>query len=235
MRYIKKKNNSQASILLQNWIKERKKAKQSILYIDFDKKEELNGYLRSEQKGICCYCQQPITHFQKDNYEGSHNEHFIPENGINGRPDLQMEYMNIYASCNYSKGKKPSDQHCGEAKHDSPIDTNFLDKVSCHSYFKYNTIGEIVPSCPFQTIKDCEINHSKLTPIQQEAFKTIKILNLNQASLVLLRKKDLTELFKILNRFSKEQVNAQIQKLNNLDTFPRFIDMLLYYMKQKKR
>ena len=55
MRYIKKKNNSQASILLQNWIKERKKAKQSILYIDFDKKEELNGYLRSEQKGICCY------------------------------------------------------------------------------------------------------------------------------------------------------------------------------------
>ena len=92
-----------------------------------------------------------------------------------------------------------------------------------------------MPSCPFQTIKDCEINHSKLTSLQQEALRTIKVLNLNQASLVLLRKKDLTELFKILNRFSKEQVNAQIQKLNNLDTFPRFIDMLLYYMKQKKR
>nr|WP_321520898.1 retron system putative HNH endonuclease [uncultured Macellibacteroides sp.] len=234
MRYIKKKINSKASALLLNWIKERKKAKQSVLYSDFDRKEELNGYLRSEQKGICCYCQQPITHFQKDSYEGSHNEHFIPENGIYGRPDLQMEYMNIYASCNYSKGKKPSDQHCGEAKHDSKIDTNFLQKVSCHSYFKYNTIGEIVPSCPFLTIRDCEINHSKLTPSQQEAFKTIKVLNLNQTSLVALRKKEQTILFEILNKLSKDQINARIQLWNNSNTFPRFIDMLLYYMKLKK-
>jgi len=234
MRYIKKKINSQASVLLLNWIKERKKAKQSVFYSDFDRKEELNGYLRSEQKGICCYCQQPITHFQKDSYEGSHNEHFLPENGIYGRPDLQMEYMNIYASCNYSKGKKPSDQHCGEAKHDSKIDTNFLQKVSCHSYFKYNTIGEIVPSCPFLTIRDCEINYCKLTPSQQEAFKTIKVLNLNQTSLVALRKKEQTILFEILNKLSKDQINARIQLWNNSNTFPRFIDMLLYYMKLKK-
>lgn len=233
MRHIKKNKNSEAIVLLNDWKEERKQAGQNLLYDDFNKKTELNEILRTEQGGICCYCQQRITHYQENNDEGSHNEHLIPQNGPDGQPELQAEYANLYACCNYSKGREKNKQHCGEAKGDNVI-ANFIQHINCDKNFKYNTLGEILPQGSFKTLSEFEKNQSLLTDKQQEALKTIKILNLNQHSLTEERKKDQTGLFQMLNRLTKQQVTAKIQIFNTQKPHTRFIDMLLYYMKQKK-
>nr|WP_321377910.1 retron system putative HNH endonuclease [uncultured Bacteroides sp.] len=233
MRYIKKRVGSEAAELLKTWIKRRKAAGQNLLYVDFDKKKELNDNLRSEQKGICCYCQQKITHYQGDNNGGSHNEHLIPENGEYGRQDLQVVHHNLYASCNYSKGKCKGDQHCGEAKHDKLI-AAFIKRIDCDKYFKYNVIGEILPSGPYNSHQEYEEHYGDLTNDQRDAYDTIQTLNLNHESIKQLRKGDQKELFKILGGKTREQVRTYIQTINTKDQYPRFIDMLLYYMKQKQ-
>jgi conserved hypothetical protein TIGR02646 len=233
MRYIKKRALSESAELLNDWIRRRNAAGQNLLYVHFDKKKELNDNLRSEQKGICCYCQQKIAHYQGDNYGGSHNEHLIPENGEYGREDLQVDYNNLYASCNYSKGKSKDDQHCGEAKHDNLI-TAFIQRVDCDKHFKYNVIGEILPSGPYKTYDEYKERYDDLTGDQRDAYDTIQTLNLNHESIKHLRKGDQKELFKILGGKTREQVKTYILTINTKDQYPRFIDMLLYYMKQKE-
>lgn len=234
MRYIKKNTvSSPAASLLNNWCRTRINAGQDTLYVNFDSKEELNDILREEQGEICCYCQKRISHFQRDNREGSHNEHFIPENGEHGSVELQTDYLNIYACCNYSKGREKDKQHCGEAKSEKSID-GFIKQVDCHTFFQYNTLGEILPKGPYQRWSDFELNYQVLTPLQQKAFNTLKILNLNQQELVCERKQIQTSLFKMLNNRTRQQVQAKISVLNTSKPFVPFIDMLLYYMKLTK-
>jgi uncharacterized protein (TIGR02646 family) len=233
MRYIRKNIYSDAAMLLNNWTKLRKQAKQALIYDDFNEKKKLNEFLREEQRGICCYCQQKISHYQGDNNEGSHNEHLLPQNGKNAKPDIQTQYTNIFACCNYSKGVKKSQQHCGEAKHDEII-YDFIKWIDCSSHFKYNTLGEIIPHGSYLTMAEFEKNIAKLTSKQQEALKAIQVLNLNQDSLKIERKKDQTKMFCLLNQLTKQQIQAKIQIFNKQKHYIRFIDMLLYYMKQKK-
>ncbi|GAB6010639.1 HNH endonuclease family protein [Viscerimonas tarda] len=234
MRYISKNINSPAFTLLNDWNKLRKKKGQKLSYIDFDNKPLLNDILREEQGGICCYCQQKISHFQGDNKEGSHNEHLFPEKGKNNpKEDRQTDYFNLYACCNYSKGMKKNQQHCGEAKHDEVI-YEFIKCVDCNTHFKYNSLGDIIPQGIYNTIDEFERNKTLLTFKQKEVLRAIKILNLNQSSLVEERKKDLTALLTMLTKLTKQQVQAKMQVFNQKPYKYRFVDMLLYYMKQKK-
>ncbi|GHT03610.1 hypothetical protein FACS189440_06560 [Bacteroidia bacterium] len=229
MRYIHKNINSKAFSLLNSWNRLRKQAEQKLSYNDFNSKSLLNEILREEQGGICCYCQQRISHFQGANIEGSHNEHLLPQTSY---VDIQTEYRNLFACCNYSQGMKKTQQHCGEAKHDDVI-YDFIKWVDCNTQFKYNSLGEITPQGSYNTIDEFNKNETHLTSKQKEALKAIKILNLNQNSLVDERRKDQTALFAILTKLTKQQVQAQIQVFNQ-KPYQRFVDMLLYYMKQKK-
>jgi uncharacterized protein (TIGR02646 family) len=234
MRYIKKDiHHSGAAALLDSWKKERKRANQNLLYDEFDNKEKLNEILREEQGGICCYCQQKIIHYHGNNNGGSHNEHLIPQNGEHGREDIQTEYTNLYACCNYSKGREERNQHCGEAKRDKII-ANFIQRKNCNKYFKYNSLGEIIPQGPFKTLLEFEENQSSLTADQRDALKAIKTLNLNQTGLVEERKKDQTMLFKILNQLTKQQIAAKIQLFNTQKPYIRFIDMYLILYESKE-
>lgn len=233
MRYIKKQERSEAAQLLNDWIERRIAAEQNLLYVDFDKKKELNEHLRLEQRGVCCYCQQRITHYQDDNDGGSHNEHLIPENGEPDSLENQVVYNNLYAACNYSSGRSKRDEYCAISKHNKPI-TPFIQRTDCDKYFKYNLNGEILPTGPYNTIAEFKEHIDDLTDDQKDAYNTICILNLNHNSIKQLRKGDQEKLFGILNSMTKRQVEAKIQIINNTDQYPRFIDMLLYYMKQKK-
>jgi uncharacterized protein (TIGR02646 family) len=233
MRFIGKNIYANAATLLNDWNQLRKQANQALVYDDFNNKTKLNEFLREEQGDICCYCQQKISHYQGNNNEGSHNEHLLPQNGKHARLDLQTQHRNIYACCNYSKGTQKSQQYCGEAKHDEIV-YDFLKWVDCSSQFKYNTLGEITPQGSYYTMAEFEVNVAKLTPKQQEALKTIQILNLNQDSLKIERKKDQTQMIHLLNKLTKQQIQEKIQIFNSQKPYMRFIDMLLYYMKQKK-
>ncbi len=232
MRYIQK---GAVPILMQRWINLRTLAGQNLRYEEFDEKSDLNNSLRAEQKHICCYCQQRITALKiTKNIGDCHNEHLVPQKGVNGNATLQMAYTNIYASCSYSDDIKAKHQYCGAAKGDNLIHP-FIQDVNCSSYFKYNTTGEIIPnSSVYNSYEEFLTNEPTLGVNEKRALETIKTLNLNVSFLVEERKKLQTRLFKILNVVPLATVQLKAQQFNNDTRFYPFIDMLLYYMNKKK-
>lgn len=230
MRYIHKNINSDASKLLRNWQTQRIKANQNLAYNEFDKKSLLNRYLIEEQGGICCYCQQKITELKRTKNTGdSHNEHLIPQSA---NEDLQTNHGNIFACCCYSSGFPKHLQHCGESKGDKLI-YEFIKWIDCSNHFKYNIEGEIMPEGCYNSFREFEFNKNLLDFKQKKALEAIITLNLNQISLKEERKKDITVLITMLNKLSVQQVQSKMEEFNT-KPYKRFIDMLLYYMKQKK-
>ena len=230
MRYIQKRDTPQ---FITDWIELRKSAGQKIIYEEFDQKPLLNNYLRQDQHHIWCYCQQILTHFQGDKNGGSHNEHLIPENGPYANFALQMDYNNLFACCIASVGLQKNQQHCGEAKKAKLI-RGAIQELNCTSLFKYNNLGEILPNGSFDSFADYKFNRVNLPNDQFEILLIIETLNLNCSYLVNERKKDQTALIKVLNLLPKERVEQQLEVFEREPNYRRFIDMLLYYMKQKK-
>ncbi len=233
MRYIPKPDNSSAKTLLESAKMVMRGAGIAELYNNFKEKKQLNDILREEQKHICCYCQCRIDHFQGNNVGGSHNEHFEPENGANARTDLQLEYTNLYACCNTTKGYEKSKQHCGEYKAEQIISINFLKKSDCSDYFKYNSNGEILPMCPMTCWDEVKNNLKYLTDIQKEAYEMIKGLNLNEKNLKMARRNVYDE----LSNFAKDKTYGQLQhKVQTLNTsqvmYVPYVDMVLFFLKQ---
>jgi len=230
MRYIQKRRTPS---YIASWIALRNSAGQKIIYEEFDQKPKLNSDLCDDQHHICCYCQQILTHFQGDKNGGSHNEHLIPENGPNANFALQMDYDNLFACCISSVGLQKKQQHCGESKKARLI-RGVIQEVNCSSLFKYNSLGEIIPNGAFDSFEDYKGDKANLPKNQFEVLELIETLNLNCSYLVNERKKDQTALIKVLNQIPKARVEQQIQAFEQEPHFRRFIDMLLYYMRQKK-
>ena len=232
MRYIPKPDNSSALTLLEDARKKMQEAGISELYEHFHEKEQLNSILREEQKQICCYCQRRIDHFQGDNERGSHNEHFEPENGDNARTDLQLDYKNLYACCNTSKGFEKRLQHCGEHKGSDVINRNFLAMRDCSEYFKYNTNGEILPQCSMNSFKEICEHRESLTDIQRDALQMIEVLNLNVDSLTEFRRNVQADVFKFALNKSQKQLEYKAQLLNTeRKEYVQMVDMVLFFLK----
>ena len=215
------------------WKEARIAAGQSLQYDEFDKKKELNEDLRIEQYHICCYCQRSIDHYQGDKIGGAHNEHLIPEKGPYGDYEKQMDYGNIYACCIDSQGlrKKERDKrHCGEAKADKLI-YPFIQMEDCESYFRYNVLGEIIPNGEYSRWEEYRLHKNELPEEQRRAFDAIETLNLNCHSLREDRREDLYRLLSILPRRSKEEIQRKIDEFLGGERYPRYISMLLYYMR----
>ena len=72
------------------------------------RRQRLRQLLIEEQGHICCYCMKKIF------LESSHIEHFWPKAFF---PKLELEYNNMFASCN---GERTNllDDHCGHKKED---------------------------------------------------------------------------------------------------------------------
>lgn len=233
MRYIPKPQGSLARCMLDLAKAEMRDAGISELYEHFHDKRVLNDILRKEQKGICCYCQQKIDHYQEPNLCGSHNEHLHPENGPYAREDLQLDYENIYACCNYSKGFERRLQHCGEHKTYQVINRNFLNGHDCSHYFKYNSNGEILPQCPMESYKEICENVDRLTDTQKDALQIIAVLNLNVQSLVNRRKGIIDEVFKFVQTVTPEQISHKILTISSeQEQYLEFVDMILFYLKK---
>jgi uncharacterized protein (TIGR02646 family) len=233
MRYIQKREAPQYLI---QWKVARAAAGQNLAYEHFDFKRQLNQDLREDQHHICCYCQQIITHFQGKKEGGSHNEHLVPENGPFGNYDLQVDYNNLFACCNITVGmgkKEKLRRHCGDAKGDLLI-RGFIQEQTCTNSFKYNNLGEILPNGSYPSFKEYQANRNALSKDESEALNTLEVLNLNSVTLVNDRKKDFDKLFKVMVRLNKQIIDQKIIDFQQLTHFPRYIDMLLYYMRKKK-
>lgn len=233
MRYIPKLKKSPADVLLRNARTWMQTAGVNESYDKFRDKARLNDILREEQKHICCYCQRRIDHFQGDNERGSHNEHFEPENGPNARTDLQLDYENIFACCNTTKGFEKQLQHCGEYKGSSVINQNFIRMRNCLKFFKYNSNGEILPECSMNDYEEIRANRNALTPIQKDALQMIETLNLNVKSLKDFRKSVQADIYKYALGKSRQQLLHKAQLLNTEKReYIQLIDMILYFLKR---
>lgn len=233
MRYIKK---GQEPAFMSQWKAQCRQAGQLLAYNDFNNKAKLNEILRAEQHHICCYCQQRLSHFQGDKAGGSHNEHLVPEFGEYGDFDKQMDYSNLYACCIDSRGLKKKERakrHCGEAKEDKLI-RGFIQEKNCSSFFRYNILGEIIPNGEYDSWADYMKHEADLSGDVKDAMEAISVLNLNCHFLKEDRKRDLDALVRVINLLSKEKVNEKMREFERAETYPRYIDMLLYFMAKKK-
>lgn len=233
MRYIKKGNEPE---FMTSWKKLRHQAGQNLVYNDFDKKAELNEVLRAEQHHICCYCQQRLEHFQGNKVGGSHNEHLIPEYGGHGDFEKQMDYSNLYACCIDSRGLKKKERekrHCGEAKEDKLI-RGFIQEENCSSFFRYNILGEIIPNGDYNSWADYLNHEANLSGDVKDAMEAINVLNLNCHFLKEDRKRELDALVRVISHLSKEKVNEKMRDFEGAETYPRYIDLLLFFMAKKK-
>jgi uncharacterized protein (TIGR02646 family) len=152
----------------------------------------LRQNLAGEQGYICCYCNQDIS---DDDF---HIEHFRPQHPYT---DLELEYVNLHASCIKNK-PKGSPSHCGDAKGNwfdntltlSPLENN-------ESSFRYSYNGDIEAAIP-------------------NASDMIEQLNLKDESL---KAKRLAELSGILDEnFIESASNAELLTL--FDRVSRKID-----------
>jgi uncharacterized protein (TIGR02646 family) len=101
-------------------------------------KRALHDALLAEQGYVCCYCGRSIG------LADSHVEHFRPQEA---RPDLALEFTNLFASC--IRANRPgSPLHCCHAKgmafdermHISPLD------AACEGRFGFGLDGAIYPA-----------------------------------------------------------------------------------------
>lgn len=104
----------------------------------------------------------------------------------------------------------------------------------CANFFRYNTLGEIVPANTFRTIKQCKDNYHQLTAEQQTVLATIEMLNLNAERLKDLRKAILTQLMKLYDKVRKEKILQEIEKYQQREKdgrYKRFCEVIVYYLR----
>ena len=65
-------------------------------------------------------------------------------------------------------------------------------------------------------------------------MEAITVLNLNCHSLKEDRKRELDALVRVISHLSKEKVNEKMREFEQAEIYPRYIDMLLYFMAKKK-
>ncbi len=231
MRYIKKGKEPDYMLA---WKQDCADVGNEPLYKEFSYKEKLNDELRGMQHGICCYCQRRIDHFQGELLYGSHNEHLYPENRENDEMSrkFQMDFQNIYACCIDSRGHKKMEKrlrYCGEAKENNII-PHLIQERKCSDYFRYNILGEIIPNGSYNKWEEYEKREVELKGKILEAFKCIKVLNLNCITLVIHRNQVLQPFISIISKWPIDTLISYIRSYEDATIYQEFIAMKLQYM-----
>ena len=97
-------------------------------YNNYSEKDDLREVLLKDQEFLCCYCMRRV---QSPTEEKMKIEHFKPYsiyNGTNGKPDLTLEYTNLFASCKGGEGGPKNLLHCDKTKKNSEIKLNPTNK-----------------------------------------------------------------------------------------------------------
>ncbi len=122
--------------------------------------------------------------------------------------------------------------HCGEHKKESLI-FPFLQKENCQEYFRYNVLGEIIPNGEFLKWDDYLANRSKLNGMVRKATDAIEVLNLNCNSLVSERYMYQQFLMKWTLGKDVKTIKNKMLEFKSRHQYPDFIDMQLYFLKEK--
>ena len=191
-------------------------------YSDYREKDDLREALLHEQGFICCYCMRRI---QIAVARKMILEHFSPEsiyNGsIKGKSDLTLDYNNILASCTGGEKGHKKQYHCDEAKSHfeitlCPTNQAMMDKI------KFDGSGRIFTD-----------------DVQLDA--DIKVLNLNNQSLVRERQVILDVLKKKINKassgksISKSFLTSELKEWERRENnmYRPFCQVAIYYLSKR--
>lgn len=174
MRHIEK---SSEPVELHNWKRANPAATFSNLNNSDAVKRGIKNSLLTEQKYLCCYCENAID------ASSSHIEHLLPQSTY---PQKQLDYGNLLASCN-ADGKKA---HCGHKKSNQVLPFTPLDIIPLISQrFIFSADGNIYP-------RDEQDN---------DAQYVISILGLDAKRLVSMRNTAISTLITLLMNSPEER------------------------------
>lgn len=178
-------------------------------------KTSVHKSLLEEQGFICCYCGRRII------LANSHIEHFKPRNKY---PDLQLNYINLIASCEIDTDEPPPiPVHCGHKKGAwyeeilmvSPLQSN------CANFFRYTDDGQILAT------NDVDKQEAATTTIKKLALNIHKLRKMREAAIEgILDGLDLTDtqtIRKLINVFLKP---------NRDEEYEEFCQVIVYVLRQ---
>ncbi|NJO00767.1 MAG: hypothetical protein HC880_02930 [Bacteroidia bacterium] len=122
--------------------------------------------LLMDQGFICCYTMDEITP------ETAVLVHFNPQKYF---PDQELDYNNLYLALRQPDELPPAYRAGYTSKEDAVI-PNYLADLRCSTYFRYNTLGEIIPNGTFRTIKNAGIIFVNLPPNSKPSWPPLKCL-----------------------------------------------------------
>jgi len=218
MRFIEK---TYSPTSLDNWKTGRIAANQGLIYDELaaQPQSDLKDLLISEQKGLCCYCQQVITN------NNSTIEHFLPQSKYKKH---ETEYLNLHLACKYSRGKgiKKEDKYC-DVKKGNDLIINAILHPECETFFRYTKNGEILPNdFIFKNYKEFNKNVEKLNLKNQAILHLINVLNLNSIDLINKRKKTYNDTLKAMRKMSNAKKIAFLNKENAKQKLSRFPSLI---------
>ncbi len=173
-----------------------------------------------EQGALCCYCQNEVS---------AETAHLIPF--IHAQDEI-LNYTNFFLSCNHSNHLPPDQQHCYIKKGMNLI-PKFMSDDECANLFRYNTLGEILPSGTHRTVRKCKDNYDSLTPVQQSILSSIDVLNLNADRLKDLRKMILSQITTNFKKSTKTHIQQAMEHYGKRDKtgkYTRFTEVIIYYL-----
>lgn len=162
MKHIIKRNTPRQ---LTQWLDDQKSKNIGCSYKDFQDPEKaiIKKYLLEDQGYLCCYTGIRISEAT------SHFEHFKPQSKCENNEDV--DYRNLFTA--FPKGGNcPFGAHARKDDYDERLFINPLDP-QCERAFKFDLSGRIHPNLKSDA-------NEEISPAEY----TIKILNLNEPSLV---------------------------------------------------
>lgn len=189
-------------------------------YDNYPDKDGLRAVMHKDQGGICCYCmsriKEPTKEFMKI-------EHFYCQRDY---PELEIKFVNLFASCRGNEGQKRDKQHCDtRKKHDSLSKELISNQYDIESLIQYSGDGTISSS---DDTFDRELN---------------EVLNLNCTSLKNARKGVLDGFKEVFKhpKFKNKPLGdpwfeKQLEKwdsLNNKELYRPYFQVVVYWLRKR--
>ncbi len=176
-----------------------------------------------DQGFICCYTMDEITP------ETAVLIHLHPPAYHQER---SLDYSNMFLALRQPKDLPP-EFRVGYMSKGNTLIPDYISDERCAQFFRYNTLGEMIPADTYRTVKKCRDNFKKLTPEQQTIFSTIEVLNLNADRIKQQRKAIFNEVTNLAKKYSRAQLAKFAEKLKNRNKqgrFKRYCQVMIYYL-----
>ena len=182
-----------------------------------EEKDAIKKILLEEQGYKCAYCMSKIK------MDNSTIEHYIPRNGENGDISLSLEYRNLFAVCDNTRGFSETEQTCDVKKGDRllHIDPRLQEHIDTIFYDRSGYIKSSFDSG--ENNFDDDLN---------------RILNLNSRQLVNNRVNALKTLMQRMSAkkdktWTPEFICKYIEKFSSADDRTAYSGFLVYMLKRR--